>query len=334
VVAAIERRDVPVEVRAPVDLRPLAQAEVGSKTLGYLDAVLVERGDQVKKGQLLALVRPSDLPDQLAAARSALAQAQSAAALARTNLERAEALAPQAVVSQQEVQQARARSAEAASAEAASRSQIGALAVRLGETRIVSPLTGVVLQRRLDPGVVVGPPGGSAILTVGRVDVLRVFVAVNEREIAGLVVGLDARLEVDALPGRAFAGKVVRVSPGLDPATRTLEAEVQLDNREGLLRPGMYGRAAIVLAVHPSALVAPVGAVQLSDGRSFVFVVEGDVVRRRPIETGVDGGSWLEVRAGLGGKERLVVAGIDGLADGMKIRTAAGGGGSAGSGGV
>src|SRR5215510_15653909 len=105
-VARVESRDVPVEVRAPVDLRPLVQADVGSKTLGYLDAVLVDRGDRVTRGQLLALVRPSDLPDQLAAARSTLAQAQSATALARTNYDRAKQLAPEAVVSQQELQQA------------------------------------------------------------------------------------------------------------------------------------------------------------------------------------------------------------------------------------
>src|SRR5262245_55047532 len=84
-VARVQARDVPVEIRAPVDLRPLEQADVGSKTLGYLDAVLVDRGDRVRRGQLLALVRPSDLPDQLAAARGALAQTKSAAALARTN---------------------------------------------------------------------------------------------------------------------------------------------------------------------------------------------------------------------------------------------------------
>src|SRR3954454_23215898 len=108
-VAKVDARDVPVEVRAPVDLRPLAQADVGSKTLGYLDAVLVDRGDRVKKGQILALVRPSDLPDQLAVARGTLAQTQSSAVLARTNFERANALAPTAVVSQQELQQAQSQ---------------------------------------------------------------------------------------------------------------------------------------------------------------------------------------------------------------------------------
>src|SRR5438477_13029378 len=89
VVQKVELRDVPVEVHAPVDLRPLEQADVGSKTLGYIDAVLVDRGDRVKKRQLVAVVRPSDLPDQLAAARGNLAQVEASAALARTNYQRA-----------------------------------------------------------------------------------------------------------------------------------------------------------------------------------------------------------------------------------------------------
>ena len=132
----------------------------------------------------------------------------------------------------------RAQLATAEATQQAAQAQIAAVAVRLGETRIASPLDGVVVQRRLDPGALVGPPGGGAILTVARVDVLRVFITVNERELAGVRVGKDAHVELDALPGRTFAGKVVRLSPALDPVTRTLDAEVQLDNRAGELRPG------------------------------------------------------------------------------------------------
>src|SRR4051812_14617808 len=132
VVGKADLRDVPVEVHAPVDLRPLVQADVGSKVLGYVDAVLVDRGDTVAKGQLVALVRPSDLPDQLAAARGGYAQVQASLSLARTNLDRAEKLAPTGVVSQQELQQATAAMASAEAAEAGSKAQIGALAVRLG----------------------------------------------------------------------------------------------------------------------------------------------------------------------------------------------------------
>src|SRR5262245_35767583 len=326
VVAPVERRDVPVEVRAPVDLRPLAQADVGSKTLGYLDAVLVDRGDRVTRGQLLALVRPSDLPDQLAAARSTLAQTQSSAALARTNYDRAKQLAPEAVVSQQELQQAQSQLTTAEAAQQTAQSQIAAVAVRLGETRIASPLTGVVTQRRLDPGTLVGPPGGGAIVTVARVDTLRVFITVNERELAGVRVGKDAHVEVDALPGRTFTGKVVRLAPALDPTTRTLDAEVQLDNRAGELYPGMYGRGAIVVETHPRMPVVPVGAVVLSNKQAFAFVVDrgGDVVRRRALTLGVDGGDWFEVKAGLHAGDEVVVAGAEMLADGMKVRVTRG----------
>src|SRR5439155_13509448 len=102
-VTRVRRETVRVEVRAPVDLRPLVMADVGSKGLGYLDAVLVDRGDVVRRGQLVALVRPSDLPDQLTAARSTLSQRQASVALARANHDRALRLAPSGVVSLQDV---------------------------------------------------------------------------------------------------------------------------------------------------------------------------------------------------------------------------------------
>jgi RND family efflux transporter MFP subunit len=320
IVAPVIVRDVPVEVRAPVDLRPLEQADVGAKTLGYLDAVLVDRGDKIKRGQILALVRPSDLPDQLAMARGALAQTQSQAALARTNLDRANALAPQAVVSQQELQQAESQMTSAEAAQAAAQAQISALAVRLGETRIQSPLTGVVVQRRLDPGALVGPPGGGAIVTVARTDVLRVFIGVNERDLHGLTVGKEAHVELDAMPGKSYAGKVVRLAPTLDPGTRTLDAEVQLANPTGELRPGMYGRGAIVVETHPKAVVVPVGAVMFAEGKSYVFVLDGEVVHRKAITTGVDGGDWFEVLSGVPGGQTVVTAGTEGLAEGMRVR--------------
>lgn len=325
VVAKVEARDVPVEIHAPVELRPLAQADVGSKTLGVLDAVLVERGDRVKRGQLLALVRPSDLPDQLVAARGALAQAQATMALGRKNFERASQLAPSGVVSQQELQIAQAALASAEAQEAAAKAQVGALAVRLGETRIEAPLDGVVTVRRLDPGALVGPTAGnSTILIVARVDILRVFVTVTEREVQLVKVGLEAHVEVDALPGKSVKGTVARLSPTLDPATRTLDAEVQLDNAAGELRPGMFGRGSIVVANHAAAPVVPASAVQISGGKRWAFVLRGDKVERREVTVGVDEGNWLEVTKGLVAGEEIVTTGIDAVSDGTQVRAVRG----------
>jgi len=322
VVQKVEAHDVPVEVRAPVDLRPLEQADVGSKVLGYIDAVLVDRGDRVRKGQLVALVRPSDLPDQLAAARGTLAQVQSSAALARTNFERAQKLAPTGVVSQQELQQSSAALASAEASESAAKAQIGALAVRIGETRIESPIDGVISQRRLDPGALVGPPGGGAIVTVVRIDRLRVFITINERDAPGVVAGKEAHVELDALPAKSFSGTVVRVAPSFDPVTRTLDAEIQLPNDAGELRPGMYGRAAIRLEMHPQVPVVPVNALQMSENQKYVFVLNGSKVARRPIQVGpdVDDGQFFEVTHGLAPGEEVVTAGADGLSEGATVR--------------
>jgi RND family efflux transporter MFP subunit len=305
-VASVEVRDVPVEIRAPVDLRPLQQAEVGSKVLGYVDAVLVDRGDPVKKRQLLALVRPSDLPDQLEAARSSYE-------LAKANKDRAEKLAPTGVVSQQELQ-------AAAAAYASATAQMGALGVRIGETRITSPLDGVVSARRLDPGALVGPASGTgSLLTVERIDVLRIFIPVNERDVAHLKVGQEARVELDAMPGRSYGGQVVRISPAFDPVTRTLDAEVHVQN-PGELRSGMYGRGAIVTETHKDAVVAPVAAIQITNGRTFAYVVKGDRVKRVELTVGVDGGDWLEVVGGLKRGDEIVTAGIDVVSDGSQVR--------------
>jgi RND family efflux transporter MFP subunit len=317
-VAAVEVRDVPVEVDGPVDLRPIAQADVASKTLGYLDAVLVDRGDRVRRGQLVALVRPADLPDQLAAARGTFAQAQAAAALARANQERAERLAPSGVVSQQELQAAAAAAAAAEASLAGAQANVAGLATRLGETRIESPLDGFVSLRRLDPGALVGPATGP-ILAVERVDTLRAFVRVNEQEAVALQVGQDARIELEALPGRPFLGKVVRIAPGLDPVARTLDAEVHVKN-PGELRTGMYGRCHIVTGSHPGAVVVPALAVQVSDEKRYVFALRGDKVARIEVQTGVDGGDWLEVAKGLAAGDEIVTAGADLLSDGVTVR--------------
>jgi RND family efflux transporter MFP subunit len=305
-VAPVEVRDVAVEIRTPVDLRPLFQADVGAKTLGYLDAVLVDRGDVVRKGQLLAVVRPSDLPSQMEAARVAFE-------LAKVNKARAESLAPAGVVSQQELQSAQ-------SAYAKTEADLQAVSTRYGETRIESPVDGVISQRRLDPGALVGPNAGTgSILTVQKNDVLRVFIPVNEKDAPQVRLGQGASAEFDALPGKRYVGKVVRMSPAFDPVSRTVDAEVHLVN-PGELRPGMYGRGTLVTASHPAAVVVPAGAVQISDGRYFAYVVQGDKARRVELRIGVDGGNWFEIVEGLKAGDEIVTAGTDTLADGSPIR--------------
>lgn len=318
-VAPVEVKDVSVLARSPVDVRPITQADVGSKTVGYLDAVLVDRGDIVKKGQLLAVVRPSDLPDQLLAAKSTVSQAQAAAALARANLERAQTLAPKGLVSTQELQNATNAATTSDAQLAAAQAQLGVYATRLGETRLDAPFDGVVVTRRLDPGALVST--SSPVLTVARIDVLRIFLSVNERQAPLVKVGQTAHVRFDAFPGRIFEAQVARVAPAFDPLTRTLDAELQLPNPDRVLKPGMYGQAELELERHEGAVVVATEAVQLSNRVAFVFVVDDDQVRRTQVTLGEELGEQLEIRSGLDAGIKVVTRGIDGLSDGMKVRT-------------
>ncbi len=139
---------------------------------------------------------------------------------------------------------------------------------------------------------------------------------------AQVAVGKEASVVLDALPGRVFHGSVVRLAPFFDPTTRTLDAEVQLANTDGTLRPGMYGRGSITLERHPGATVLPAAAMQMSDQQRYVFVLEGNRVRRKLVETGYDAGEWLEVKSGVLAGEQVVIAGADGLSEGSVVRVA------------
>ncbi|MFO0624402.1 MAG: efflux RND transporter periplasmic adaptor subunit [Polyangiales bacterium] len=323
VTTLLRARPLRVAVRAPVDVRPVRQVEIGAKVLGYLAVLTVDRGDRVRAGQLLGVVRPSDLPAQVAAARGGVAQNAAAVALARANLERAETLAPQGVVSQQELASARAALATAEAQGIALRAQALGAGARLADTRLVSPMDGVVLARRVDPGALVGPSTGP-VLTVVATDALRVFVPVTERDAASVRLGQTAELTVDALPGRTFAARVSRLAPAFDAVTRTLDAEVLVPNPDGALRPGMYGRAVIVTGERAGAVLAPVSALQRAGERWFAFVVRDGRASRREVTVGVEEGEAVEVTRGLAAGDELVTAGLDALSDNAAVRVARG----------
>jgi membrane fusion protein (multidrug efflux system) len=321
-------RDVDVTLGYTVDIRPIEQADLQSKVSGYVEKIYVDRGDLVKKGQLLADIRPSDLPEQVAAAREQATQSEAGWKLAQQNAQRARELFQREMISKAELDQAEAQLAMAQAAHGASRSSLGAMSTRLSETRLVAPFTGWVARRNLDPGALVQPgPQNATILTVVKIDQVRVFVSVLEQQAPLVRRGQTARIIVDALPGKSFEGRVTRVPPALDVNTRTLETEIVIPNPDQLLKPGMYGRAELSVDHHPRAVVLPVEAVIAEEKERSVYVVRDikdkiGVVHRVPVEVGFDGGDWLEIARGLTGEEDVVVAGVDLVSDGTPVSVA------------
>ena len=330
-VAAPTVRELPITLGYTVDVRPIEQADLQSKVAGYVEKITVDRGDPVRKGQLLAEVRPSDLPSQVSAAREQVGQSEAGLQLAEQQVRRARELFKREMISRAELDQAEAQLQIARAQRGNARSSLGAVSTRLAETRIVAPFSGWVAKRYLDPGALVQPgPQNATLLTVVRVDQVRVFVSVLEQQAALVKPGQAAAITVDALPGRSFAGVVSRVPPTLDVNTRTLEVEIVIPNGDGTLKPGMYGRASITVDRHPRAVLVPVEAVLFTDEATAagadpsvkpraVYVVKGGKAQRIPVETGFDGGDWIEIVKGLKGDEQVVVQGVDLVTDGGPV---------------
>lgn len=235
---------------------------------------------------------------------------------------------------------AQVRSAEAAQAQATAeldkaRSDVVAAEARVavaeadarraeamaGYTKILAPYDGVVTRRHVDTGHLTVPGGASdPLFVVARTDRVRIAVGVPEASAPLVGVGDRAELSLQALDGRIFEGQVARISWALDQQTRTLRAEVDLENPDGTLRPGLYAYATIVTEEHADVLTVPATAVIREGGKAYCVVVEGDRARRREVQLGLNDGTRVEVLSGLEGGEAIVASNAGTLADGQPVR--------------
>jgi membrane fusion protein (multidrug efflux system) len=200
----------------------------------------------------------------------------------------------------------------------------------LDNTRLLSPFPGYISARNLHPGSAVSSQAAGTsnssvgVLVLQDIAVVKVQVEVQERHIPLVRVGSVARVLVDAYPDRTFQAKATRIVHALDPRTRTLGVEMEIANREGLLKPGMYARVELVIDHHAGALLVPGEAIFSEAEKPIVYVVTpAGVVAKRPITTGVGEGTLVEVSRGLTGDERVIVEGKELVREGQKVRAEA-----------
>jgi RND family efflux transporter MFP subunit len=350
-VAAVQRGTVKLTLRYPGELTAPETVDVAPEVGGRLLAVTVRMGQAVKEGQLLVRIDDAQMRSQLQearaalqVARSALRRAEVADKTAATELSRKESLAKRDLITRQEMDNIQSRRDTAAASLAVARAQVSQAAARVGllqkqlrDTRILSPLTGWVQARHLDPGAVVS--AGKAVLRLVRKSPIVVRFKVGERHIGEIRHRLDAgrlpvQVRVDAYPGRAFSGAVARVAPALDAASRTAAVEAELPNEDGRLMPGMFCRVTLDLGRSSGALLLPLRALVThgsgeSDGEGKVFVVQGGRARLTTVQLGAvepppgpgqDEGERGEVLRGLTRGQQVVVEGQDGLQDGAAVQ--------------
>lgn len=321
----------------PGNALPLLEASLYARTTGYVSKRLVDIGDTVTEGQLLAVIDSPETDDQLVQATAQLNQAranlklnEASAALAHTTLDRFTGLksANTGAVSQQDVDE---KSATVRTTEAnvdASRAAVGvaeATVKRFADLKnfekIVSPFAGVITARHVDPGDLVSADNiQRELFHVMRTDTLRVFVNVPQSYAATIKVGDAAQVYLRDNPSRKYAGKVTRSANALDPSTRTLLTEVQVKNEANELRPGMYLQVQFEFARDFDPVVIPAAALTIRDAAPRVGVLgDGNKVTYRNIELGRDYGAEVEVIDGLKAGETVVVHPGDDLPDGTVV---------------
>jgi membrane fusion protein, multidrug efflux system len=297
------------ELEVSGTVEPLRVVGVNAQVAGALVAVTVEEGSGVRQGQVLAR-----MDDREIAAQAASAQANWE--VARDALARARQLRERQVITEAEFERDRA-------AEAAARAVLDGVRTRMGYTVIRAPLGGVVIQKQVEAGDVVGAQ--SRLFSIADLSILVVRVGVSELEIGSLGAQQSVRVAFDAHPGRRFEGRIRRIFPSADPGTRLVPVEVALTG-EGAraARPGYLARIGFALGAREGVLLLPASAVVGSAGAHNVFVVRDGRAERRRVETGLSSEGRVEIVSGLEEGEVVVVTGNTNLRNDVEVRVVAG----------
>lgn len=320
------RGDVGEELILPGTVQAFVEAPIYARTSGYLKSWSTDIGSVVKKGQLLAEIDAPEVDQQLAQAVADLATARANEALSNTtNARWKELLATESVSKQDAEEKAGDAAAKKASADAAA-ANVSRLRQLESFEKVVAPFDGVVTARNTDVGALInaGQSAGSELFRLADTHKLRIYVQVPESYAARVKPGLSAELKFSEQQGKTYTAALVRTSNALDPALRTLQVELQLDNAEHEVFPGAYAEVHLKLAGNGQTLRLPANTVLFrSAGLQVATVDASRHIQLKSIVEGRDFGNSIEVLSGLDADDAVVINPPDSIISGALVRVAA-----------
>lgn len=301
------RRDMRSVISATGTIFSLKTVTVSSKVSGEIKRMNVKEGQSIAKWALIAQVDDTVLKLQV---RQAAINRDYAA----EEYERAKKLYDQGVIPVNEFNKAENSFKN-------SKVSLDLLKQNLEYTRITAPISGVVVKKFISAGEMIG--SGLPVVTIIDIDRVRVEVSIVEQEVARVKLNQPAEVRIDAYPARVFSGKVVYISPSLDPVTRTFTTKVEVRNPGHELKSGMFARVNLIIAAHKGVVTLPLEVVLAEGKKSFIYVVEESIAHLRDVKLGLSSGDYVEIVSGVRAGEEVVVVGQEDLADGRLVEVMA-----------
>ncbi len=324
VIVATPKAGAPVDSFVlPGNVTAYTDSPIYARTAGYLTRWYYDIGARVKKGALLAQIATPEVDQQLAQALADLNTAQATANNARIQAARYTGLVQSNAVSRPDTDTIVSQAAAAAAAVKSAEANVQRLRELQSFEKVYAPFDGVVTARDVDTGQLIDPGAGKELFHLQAIQTLRVYANLPQIYSANVKRGAKIGLGFSEYPGKLYQGTLVRTADAIDPASRTLLVEIDVDNRDGQLLPGSLAQvhfkappAGIVLIVPAEALIFR------QDGLRVGTVVHGNVAHMVPVVIGEDDGATVQIVAGLGPDDQVIQDPPDSLIEGEKISVA------------
>lgn len=299
-------------------IAPEREAVVRAQVGGSVLQAHAEQGQSVRAGQTLARIDAGGLQDVYLSARAGVTSASNNADIARRELARAEKLLAAGAIAERDIEQARRGAIAANAALADARARLATAQKQVGNTVIAAPITGIVSERPISAGDVVQP--GAHLFTVVDPSSMRLEGSVPAEELSQVKLGAPVTFTVNGYPGRTFTGRVSRVNPTADPATRQVRIVISIPNAEGRLVGGLFANGRLA-SESRSGMVVPVNAVDSRTNVPAVYRIKGGKVERVPVQLGLrdEGAERIEIASGVQVGDTLLLGAAQGITPGTIV---------------
>lgn len=337
-VVRVVEKPISVTLSMPGELEPYLAVAIFPKVTGFVKSIRVDRGSRVRAGELMATLEAPEVQAQRAEAQSKVqtAEAQLGAVQAKADADastykklEAAAATPGAVagndlmLAQKTVEAERSQIAAARETAEAARQALQSIAEMERYLKVTAPFAGVVTERNVHPGALVGPSSGQAAVPMLRVvaeDRLRLVVPVPDAYTAGLTIGGTVRFSVPAYPGQTFSGVIARLGDVVDVKTRTMAVELEVANTDRRLSPGTFCQVQWPVHRPAPSLLVPTGSVASTTERTFVVRIRNDRTEWIDVRTGLTAGPLVEVFGDLHPGDTIAARGTDEVRAGTEVR--------------